>query len=140
MNKAIKEGQLVNRGGGGIARILGGEKVKGHDSSRSENRRGQQHPPIGDMPTHIYAHKIFWSFLWISFRLPLSRFGCIRVRQSHPGDAMIFINHFSNAKSAQDYFTQHLSPGDYYHGKDTAEMPGVWGGQNSRDARSRLGD
>jgi conjugative relaxase-like TrwC/TraI family protein len=48
---------------------------------------------------------------------------------------MIFINHFSNAKSAQDYFTQHLSPGDYYHGKDAAEMPGVWGGKGAEILR-----
>ncbi len=44
---------------------------------------------------------------------------------------MIFINHFKNAKAARDYFTQHLSAGDYYHGKDSAEMKGVWNGKGA---------
>jgi conjugative relaxase-like TrwC/TraI family protein len=48
---------------------------------------------------------------------------------------MIFINHFSNAKSAQDYFVRHLAVGDYYHGKDAAEMPGVLGGKGAERLR-----
>jgi len=43
---------------------------------------------------------------------------------------MIFVNHFKNAKAAQDYFTQHLSPGDYYS-KDASEMKGQWHGRGA---------
>jgi conjugative relaxase-like TrwC/TraI family protein len=43
------------------------------------------------------------------------------------GDAMIFVNHFKNAKAAKDYYTQHLAPGDYFS-KDAAEMKGQWHG------------
>ena len=45
---------------------------------------------------------------------------------------MIFVNHFRSARAAQDYFTQHLSPGDYYRGKDGAEMAGVWHGKGAQ--------
>jgi conjugative relaxase-like TrwC/TraI family protein len=41
---------------------------------------------------------------------------------------MIFVNHFKNAQDAQDYFTQHLQPGDYFS-KDAAEMKGQWHGR-----------
>jgi conjugative relaxase-like TrwC/TraI family protein len=47
---------------------------------------------------------------------------------------MIFINHFKSAKAAQDYFTQHLSPGDYYS-KDAAEMKGQWHGRGAEMLR-----
>ena len=41
---------------------------------------------------------------------------------------MIFINHIKGAKAAKDYYSQHISPGDYY-GKDAAEMKGIWHGK-----------
>src|ERR1700690_1853304 len=47
---------------------------------------------------------------------------------------MIFINHFKSAKAAQDYFTQHLSPGDYFS-KDAAEMKGQWHGRGAEMLR-----
>jgi conjugative relaxase-like TrwC/TraI family protein len=47
---------------------------------------------------------------------------------------MIFVNHFKSAKAAQDYFTQHLSPGDYF-GKDAAEMKGQWHGRGAEMLR-----
>jgi conjugative relaxase-like TrwC/TraI family protein len=43
---------------------------------------------------------------------------------------MLFINHMANAKAAKDYFTEHLSPGDY-HSKDAAEMRGEWHGRGA---------
>ncbi|HEX3747693.1 MAG TPA: MobF family relaxase [Bryobacteraceae bacterium] len=43
---------------------------------------------------------------------------------------MIFVNYSKNTKAAQSYF-EHLSAGDYYHGKDAAEMPGVWHGKGA---------
>lgn len=47
---------------------------------------------------------------------------------------MIFVNHFKSAKAAQDYFTQHLSPGDYFS-KDAAEMKGQWHGRGAEMLR-----
>ena len=47
---------------------------------------------------------------------------------------MIFVNHFKSAKAAQDYFTQHLSPGDYFS-KDAAEMKGQWLGRGAEMLR-----
>jgi conjugative relaxase-like TrwC/TraI family protein len=44
---------------------------------------------------------------------------------------MIFVNHSRSAKDAQDYFTKHLAPGDYYS-KDAAEMKGVWHGRGAQ--------
>ena len=41
---------------------------------------------------------------------------------------MIFPTHIYSAKAAKDYYAQHLAPGDYYAGRDLAEMPGVWQG------------
>jgi conjugative relaxase-like TrwC/TraI family protein len=43
---------------------------------------------------------------------------------------MLFINHAPNMKAAKDYFTAHLSPGDYYS-KDAAEMRGEWHGRGA---------
>jgi conjugative relaxase-like TrwC/TraI family protein len=44
---------------------------------------------------------------------------------------VIFINHAKSASQAKDYYSQHLSPGDYYNGKDAAEMKGVWHGRGA---------
>lgn len=46
------------------------------------------------------------------------------------GAAVIFVNHVKNASQAKDYYSQHLSPGDYY-AKDAAEMKGVWHGRGA---------
>src|ERR1700678_4007320 len=43
---------------------------------------------------------------------------------------MIFINHIKSAKAAKEYYSQHISPGDYY-GKDSAEMKGIWHGRGA---------
>jgi conjugative relaxase-like TrwC/TraI family protein len=43
---------------------------------------------------------------------------------------MIFVNHIKGSKAAKDYYSQHISPGDYY-GKDTAEMKGIWHGRGA---------
>jgi conjugative relaxase-like TrwC/TraI family protein len=43
---------------------------------------------------------------------------------------MIFINHIKSAKSAKEYYSQHISPGDYFN-KDSAEMKGVWHGRGA---------
>jgi conjugative relaxase-like TrwC/TraI family protein len=43
---------------------------------------------------------------------------------------MIFVTHIRNAKAAKDYFSQHLSPGDYY-GRDSQEMKGEWFGRGA---------
>jgi len=43
---------------------------------------------------------------------------------------MITITHIKGAKAAKDYYSQHISPGDYY-GKDSAEMKGVWHGKGA---------
>jgi len=43
---------------------------------------------------------------------------------------MLFINHQSNAKTAKDYFTQHLSKNDYYM-RDAAEVVGEWHGRGA---------
>jgi conjugative relaxase-like TrwC/TraI family protein len=47
---------------------------------------------------------------------------------------MIFVNHFKSSKAAQDYFQQHLSPGDYFS-KDAAEMKGQWHGRGAEMLR-----
>ena len=47
------------------------------------------------------------------------------------GAAVIFINHVKSASQAKDYYSQHLSPGDYY-AKDAAEMKGVWHGSGAK--------
>lgn len=44
---------------------------------------------------------------------------------------MIFINHVTGASQAKDYYSQHISPGDYY-GKDSAEMKGQWHGRGAQ--------
>jgi conjugative relaxase-like TrwC/TraI family protein len=44
---------------------------------------------------------------------------------------VIFVNHVKNASQAKDYYTQHLAPGDYYNGKDVAEMKGIWHGRGA---------
>jgi conjugative relaxase-like TrwC/TraI family protein len=44
---------------------------------------------------------------------------------------VIFVNHVKNASQAKDYYAQHLAPGDYYNGKDAAEMQGIWHGQGA---------
>ena len=44
--------------------------------------------------------------------------------------AVIFVNHVKSASQAKDYYSQHLSPGDYY-AKDAAEMKGVWHGRSA---------
>jgi conjugative relaxase-like TrwC/TraI family protein len=46
------------------------------------------------------------------------------------GAAVIFVNHVKNASQAKDYYSQHLSPGDYY-AQDAAEMKGVWHGRGA---------
>jgi conjugative relaxase-like TrwC/TraI family protein len=43
---------------------------------------------------------------------------------------MIFANHITNSKAAKDYYTQHLSPGDYY-AKEATEMKGIWHGRGA---------
>ena len=43
---------------------------------------------------------------------------------------MIFVNHLKGATAAKEYYSQHISPGDYY-GKDSAEMKGVWHGRGA---------
>jgi conjugative relaxase-like TrwC/TraI family protein len=43
---------------------------------------------------------------------------------------MIFVNHIKSAKSAKEYSSQHIAPGDYY-GKDAAEMKGIWHGRGA---------
>jgi conjugative relaxase-like TrwC/TraI family protein len=43
---------------------------------------------------------------------------------------MIFINHITGSTAAKEYYSQHISPGDYY-GKDAAEMKGVWHGKGA---------
>jgi conjugative relaxase-like TrwC/TraI family protein len=43
---------------------------------------------------------------------------------------MITVTHIKGAKAAKDYYSQHISPGDYY-GKDSAEMKGVWHGKGA---------
>jgi len=43
---------------------------------------------------------------------------------------MIFANHIMNGKAAKDYYSQHLSPGDYF-AKDATEMKGIWHGRGS---------
>jgi conjugative relaxase-like TrwC/TraI family protein len=44
---------------------------------------------------------------------------------------VIFINHVKNVTQAKAYYTQHLAPGDYYNGKDAAEMKGIWQGRSA---------
>jgi conjugative relaxase-like TrwC/TraI family protein len=44
---------------------------------------------------------------------------------------VISINHVTNAQQAKDYHSQHLGPGDYYRGKDAAEMKGQWHGRGA---------
>src|ERR1700722_15044620 len=43
---------------------------------------------------------------------------------------MIFVNHIKGATAAKEYYSQHISPGDYY-GKDSAEMKGIWHGRGA---------
>jgi hypothetical protein len=37
---------------------------------------------------------------------------------------MIFANHIMNGKAAKDYYSQHLSPGDYFAKDATQHQPG----------------
>jgi len=45
---------------------------------------------------------------------------------------VIFVNHVKNASQAKDYYSQHLAPGDYFIGKDAAEMKGQWHGRGAK--------
>jgi len=78
-----------------------------------------------------YARGQVYTFLrWNFFRLRLTRFGCIGVAPSFADPPMIFITHLKGATAAKEYYSQHISPGDYY-GKDSAEMKGVWHGKGA---------
>src|SRR5580698_5429087 len=58
------------------------------------------------------------------------------LQETHAGEAaVIFINHVKNAGQAKDYYSQHIAPGDYYNGKDAAEMKGVWHGKSAQMLR-----
>jgi conjugative relaxase-like TrwC/TraI family protein len=53
-------------------------------------------------------------------------------KKHEPGEAeLIFINNVKNPNQAKDYYSQHLAPGDYYTGKDAAEMKGIWHGRGA---------
>jgi conjugative relaxase-like TrwC/TraI family protein len=47
---------------------------------------------------------------------------------------MIFINHTKSAKTAKDYYTRHIAPGDgrYYTEENATQMKGLWHGRGAQ--------